>query len=186
MQGTDPSVPASVRDMVMSYGLAKDEFTGSGHWPDGALYLREGRRMVGEYVFRYQDTQSSLLMPDSIGQGGWFVDCHPCGYYEYDGGLLTEGLIDTLVSGGEAHTKIFDIPYRLIVPQAAQATNLWVSCCTSASHIGYEPIRIEWIYMTMGEAAATAAAIANRGEFTAQTVPYFDLAAALKANRNVI
>jgi hypothetical protein len=186
MFGNDPALPTDFREEIMSYGLAKDEFTGSGNWPDGALYLREGRRMVGEYVFHYQDTQTSLSKPDAIGRGGWFVDCHPCGYYEYNGGLLTEGFIDPQVSQGRSSTKKFDIPYRSLVPQAAQATNLWVSCCVSASHIGYEPIRIEWIYMTMGEAAATAATIANQGKFTAQTVPYFELARMLEANGAVL
>jgi hypothetical protein len=182
----DPDVPSHFRDLVNSYGLAADEFTQSGHWPDGALYVREGRRMVGEYVFRQQDAQSSPTKPDSIGVGGWFVDSYACGFYEFDGKLLVEGRVDGTVTHGGADTARFQFPYRSIVPQAAQATNLWVSYCHSATHIGYEPMRIEWISMTLGEAAATAAAIANGDHCSAQAVPYSELAKKLKANGGIL
>ena len=185
LMATDPGVPVALRDQVNSYGLAADEFTTTGNWPDRAFYLREGRHMVREYQFRQQDTQTALTKPDPIGMGGWFVDCHYCGVCEYDGKLLFEGYIDETVSKGAADIKIFQIPYRSIVPKAAEVTNLWVNYSQSATHIGYEPIRIEWIYMTLGEAAATAAVIANLDKSTAQAVPYPELASKLQPHGGV-
>jgi hypothetical protein len=186
LMATDSGVPAALRAQVNDYGLAADEFDATGHWPDRAFYLREGRRLVGEYVFRQQDTQTTVSKPDPVGMGGWYVDCHTCGVYEYEGKILFEGFIDETDSNGAADTKPFQFPYRSIVPKAAQATNLWVSCCHSSSHIGYQPARIEWIYMTLGEAAGTAAAIANLDRATAQSVPYSALAGKLKANGGVL
>jgi hypothetical protein len=151
--GHSDRIPRSLRDEINSYGLAKDEFIDTKGWP-WQLYVRESRRMIGEYVMTQHDIQDNLTKPDSIGMGSYQSDSHnvqrtPAA----DGSVQNEG--DMYVP-----TRPYQIPYRMILPKHSEAENLLVPVCFSASHVAYSTLRMEPQYMIIGQAAGVAAAIA--------------------------
>ena len=149
----DPRVPAKLRDEVREYGLAKDEFVDTGHWPN-QLYIREGRRMVGAFVATQKDLQVDLLKPDAIGMGSYNSDSHNVQRFVNDKGFVeNEGNV-------EVGVKPYQIPYRVLLPKKSEAENLLVPVCFSASHIAYSSLRMEPQYMILGHAAGAAAALA--------------------------
>jgi hypothetical protein len=146
-------VPEPLRAEVKSWGLAQDEFTDSGHWPF-QLYVREARRMVGDFVMTQHDATTAPAKPDPIGMGSYNMDTHHCQrYVQSDGMVQNEG--DT-----EVPTIPYQISYRVLVPKAGECQNLLVPVCASASHIGYGTLRLEPVYMILGEAAGVAAKLA--------------------------
>lgn len=146
-------VPSSVRNELARYGLCKDEFTDNDNWP-WLLYLREGRRMVGEHVLRQSDIETSQGKPDIIGISSYRVDSHYVSrWIDDDDRLLVEGLMSL------AYQR-YAIPYRSITPKRTEVTNLLVSVAASASHVAHSSLRMEPQYMLMGEAAGEAAALA--------------------------
>lgn len=152
----DPSVPGAVRNTVSAWGLPKDEYQDSGNFTF-QLYVREGRRMIGEYVMTQKDIQkgggANLTKADSIGMGSYNSDSHHVQrYITADGYIRNEGNMEVKVDP-------YEIPYRMLLPKKEEATNLLVSCTFSASHVAYSTIRMEPQYMIIGEAAGTAAAI---------------------------
>ncbi len=149
----DRQVPEPLRAAMGEWGLAADEFRDTDHWPF-QLYVREARRMVGDFVMTQHDAQTDLTKPDPIGMGSYNMDSHNVQrYVQKDGRVQNEG--DT-----EVHTKPYQISYRVIVPKRGECRNLLVPVCTSASHIGYGTLRLEPVYMIMGEAAGVAAKLA--------------------------
>ena len=149
----DPQVPEPLRSEVQSWGLAQDEFTDSGHWPS-QLYVREARRMVGDFVMTQHDAETALAKTDPIGMGSYNMDTHHCQrYVQPDGTAQNEG--DT-----EVPSIPYQISYRVLVPKAGECQNLLVPVCASASHIGYGTLRLEPVYMILGEAAGVAAKLA--------------------------
>ncbi len=151
--GHDRRVPKPLRDETLQWGLAKDEFTDTGNWPF-QLYVRESRRMVGEYVMVQHDLETQVTKPDAIGMGSYNTDSHNVQrYVDADGNAQNEGDV-------EVPTIPFQIPYRVLLPKRSQCSNLLVPVCTSASHIGYGALRLEPVYMIMGEAAGVAATMA--------------------------
>jgi hypothetical protein len=164
----DPSVPAGLRAEMNQWGLTKDEFTDTDHWPN-QLYIREGRRMLGQYVMRQSDLQQQLTKPDSIGMGSYNSDSHNEQRVAMpDGTVRNEGDV-------EVHVQPYQIPYRVITPRRAEATNLLVPVCVSASHAAYSSVRMEPQYMIMGQAAGVAAALAVRLHLAVQDVPIPEL-----------
>ena len=149
----DPRVPAKLRDEIGSYGLAKDEFTDNHNWPF-QLYIRESRRMVGEYVMTQKDIQDDIVKPDSIGMGSYQSDSH-----HVERIATADGAVE---NEGEMYvpTKPYQIPFRMVLPRASEAANLLVPVCFSASHVAYSTLRMEPQYMIIGQAAGTAAAMA--------------------------
>jgi len=153
----DPSVPRHIQDELNQWGLAKDEFVDTGHWPH-QLYIREARRMIGEYVMRQADLQTDRTKPDSIGMGSYNSDSHHVQRIPTpDGGVINEGDMQVPV-------KPYEIPYRILVPKREQCSNLLVPVCFSASHVAYSSLRMEPQYMIMGQAAGLAAVYAVRNE----------------------
>ncbi len=151
--GHDRRVPKPLRDETQEWGLAADEFTDLGNWPF-QLYVRESRRMVGEHVMVQHDLETEVTKPDPIGMGSYNTDSHNVQrYVEADGNVQNEGDV-------EVPTVPFQIPYRVLLPKREQCGNLLVPVCASASHIGYGALRLEPVYMIMGEAAGVAAAMA--------------------------
>ncbi|MCL5005096.1 MAG: FAD-dependent oxidoreductase [Acidobacteria bacterium] len=149
----DPQVPAQLRDEVKRWGLAKDEFIDTDHWPF-QLYVREARRLVGDFVMTQHDAQTALTKPDPIGMGSYNMDSHNVQrYVQKDGTAQNEG--DT-----EVPSIPYQISYRVLLPKFSECRNLLVPVCTSASHIGYGTLRLEPVYMIMGEAAGVAAKMA--------------------------
>lgn len=170
----DPRVPLRIRTETSEWGLAKDEFTDNGNFPRH-IYIREGRRLHGEYVMRQQDLQKDRQKEDAIALGSYSMDSHATmitkksdGTMAYTGGGLWEPV------------KAYEIPYRALLPKASQNTNLLVPVCLSSSHLAWTSLRMEPVFMMTGEAAGIAAALAVSNNLTAQSVPAATLRQKLK------
>lgn len=151
----DPSVPASLRNEVNQYGLAKDEFADTHNWPP-QLYIREGRRMFGSYFMTQKDVQEDRKKADSIGMGSYEVDSHQVQRVPTADGAVEDE--------GEMYLEVhpYEIPYRIMLPKNDEVDNLLVAVCLSASHVAYSTLRIEPQYMIIGQAAGIAASLAIR------------------------
>ncbi|HUE21725.1 MAG TPA: FAD-dependent oxidoreductase [Bryobacteraceae bacterium] len=159
----DAQVPAGTRDEMNQWGLCKDEFTDSGNWPF-QLYVREARRMVGEFVMTQKDLQTDLTKPDAIGMGSYNSDSHNVDrIVDSDGFVRNEGNMEVPV-------KPYQIPYRIMLPKRGEAVNLLVPVGFSASHVAYSSVRMEPQYMILGQAAGEAAAMAVRGKCAVQEI----------------
>jgi len=180
--GNDPRVPADIRDEISRWGLPKDEYTTTGNWTH-QLYLRECRRMVGEYVATQDDCEGKTSVEDGIGYAAYGMDSHNCEriVVEKDGKRMVKNEGDVQI--GVACP--YPISYRSITPKRGECTNLLVPVCLSASHIAYGSIRMEPVFMELGEVAGLAAAEAGpRGSVqeidvkavqkTLATDPYLD------------
>ncbi len=164
----DASVPQSLRAQVNTWGLPKDEFADTDHWPR-QLYIREGRRMVGEYVMRQRDLQTERTKPDSIGMGSYNSDSHNIERVAMpDGSVQNEGDVQVPV-------EPYEIAYRSVTPKRSEVTNLLVPVCLSASHAAYSSVRMEPQYMIIGQAAGTAAWLAVSKRTSIQDVPIAEL-----------
>ncbi|MGC1273786.1 MAG: FAD-dependent oxidoreductase [Planctomycetaceae bacterium] len=171
-----PRVPQSVRGEMAKWGLAKDEFTDNGHWPH-QIYVREARRMVSDYVQTEQDCRRLRICSDSVGLGSYSMDSHNVQrYVTAEGTVQNEG--DVQVSPGGSYA----ISYRSIVPKKGEVENLFVPVCLSSSHIAYGSIRMEPVFMILGQSAATAAAMAIDEGVAVQDVPYDTLRKRLLAD----
>jgi hypothetical protein len=176
---TDPKVPASVRSEMNTWGLPKDEFMDTDHWPN-QLYIREGRRMIGQYVMTQADLQTQRMKEDSIGMGSYNSDSHNIERIAMpDGTVQNEGDVQVPV-------EPYEIPYRSILPEASQAENLLVPVCLSASHIAYSSMRMEPQYMIIGQAAGNAAVLAVRGNVQVQRVDIGQLQSVLRAHHAIL
>ncbi len=169
----DPKVPEALRDQLNHWGLAKDEFTDNGNWPT-QLYIREARRMVGEYVVVQKDLQTELSKPDPIGMGSYNSDSHNLErIVDADGFVRNEGDMQVAV-------KPYQIPYRVMLPKRTEARNLLVPVCFSASHVAYSSLRMEPQYMIIGQAAGVAAKLAIENKKAVQEIDIAVLIAQLK------
>lgn len=169
----DPRVPPSLQREVKQWGLAKDEFTDTEHWPH-QLYIREARRMVGEFVMTQKDLQTDLTKPDPIGMGSYNSDSHNIQrIVAPDGFVRNEGDMQVAVTP-------YQIPYRVMLPKRTEAGNLLVPVCFSASHVAYSSLRMEPQYMIMGQAAGVAAKMAVDAGLAVQDINIAKLAARLK------
>lgn len=148
----DPAVPAGIRTELSGWGLCKDEFTDNGNWPP-LLYIREARRLVGEYVLTQADVQTTVIKPDSIGLATYRIDSHAVQNVVVNGAAWEEGVL-------AASTEPYQIPYRSLIPKAGQVANLIVTVDASASHVAWSSLRMEPHFMVMGQAGGTAAALA--------------------------
>jgi FAD dependent oxidoreductase len=176
----NPRVPDKIRTEIARWGLAKDEFTDNGNWPH-QLYIREARRMLGEYVVTENDCRRLVIAEDPVGLGSYSMDSHNCQrYVTPEGFVQNEG--DVEVSPGGAYL----ISYRSMVPQKEEIRNLLVPVCLSASHIAYGSIRMEPVFMILGQSAATAAAAAIDKNLAVQDVNYPELKDRLLADKQVL
>jgi hypothetical protein len=168
----DPAVPGEIRSQYAQWGLCRDEFLETGGWPH-QLYVREARRMVGDYVMTEHNCRGHQTAPDPIGLAAYTMDSHNCRRFVRDGHLLNEGDV-------QAHDfPPYPISYHAIIPRINECENLLVPVCLSASHIAYGSIRMEPVFMILGQSAATAAHLALSENAPVQAVPYADLRAAL-------
>ncbi|GFO60313.1 hypothetical protein GMST_26380 [Geomonas silvestris] len=175
----DPGVPTTVRNQMLAWGLAKDEFTDTGNWPF-QLYVREARRLIGKYVMTQADLLTSLIQTDSVGMGSYSIDSHHVQRsVAPDGTVINEGDVEVPVRG-------YQIPYRSIVPRDGECENLLVPVCISASHIAYSSLRMEPQYMILGDAAGIAAYLAVRDRKPVQSVDTNELAVRLRQRQQVL
>jgi hypothetical protein len=175
----DPRVPAALQKEMRTWGLAKDEFTDTDHWPH-QLYVREARRMLGAYVMTQADLMEKRSKDDSVGLGSYTADSHHVQRIATaDGGVINEGDFQVPV-------RPYAIAYRSLTPKAGACSNLLVPVCLSASHVAYGSIRMEPVYMILGQASGVAAALAVEGKTSVQEVPVSKLLARLKAQKAVL
>jgi hypothetical protein len=180
----DPRVPEDVRQKMGQWGLAKDEFVDTGHWPH-QIYVREARRMVADFVVAEPHLQRQKPTPDPVGMGSYNMDSHNVQRYvahDEDGRAYARNEGDIQVSPGGP----YPVSYRAIVPKVGECENLLVPVAMSASHIAYGSIRMEPVFMILGQSAATAAALAIDGGMPVQQVPYAALRERLLADGQVL
>jgi len=177
---TDPRVPQGVREKMQTYGLPKDEFTDNGGWPH-QIYVREARRMIGQYVMTENELLKKRPTPESVGMGSYTIDSHNVQrYITPEGGVQNEGDIGVPTKGP------YEIAYGALVPKKGQADNLLVPVCVSSSHIAFGSIRMEPVFMILGQSAATAAVLAIDGGLAVQDVPYEKLREQLLRDKQVL
>jgi hypothetical protein len=165
----DPRVPEHVRVPMQKWGLAKDEFKENGNWPR-QLYIREARRMVGQEVMTEHQVLGDIPAKNSIGMGSYTLDSHNTQrYVKPDGFVQNEGDI------GVKAKEPYKISFGSIVPKKGECENLLVPVCLSSSHIAFGSIRMEPVFMILGQSAATAAVIAITDKKAVQEVDYSKL-----------
>ncbi|SMC44688.1 FAD-dependent oxidoreductase [Pedobacter africanus] len=183
---TDPAVPETVRQRMAQLGYAKNEFAQYGHFPP-VLYVREARRMVGEYFLTQKDILEKREKPDPIGIGSFPIDSHDCQRIATpDGGFINEGTIFPAKTRVEGRGIAYQIPYRSIIPKATECNNLLVPVCASSSHVAFSSLRVEPAWMVMGESAGIAAAIALEEKVEVQKINLTKLTERLKARHQVL
>jgi ribulose 1,5-bisphosphate synthetase/thiazole synthase len=175
-----PRVPEKVRTQMKPWGLAKDEFTDTGHWPH-QLYIREARRLVGDHVQSEQDCTRRRETPMSVGMGSYNMDSHNCARY-----VTPEGFVQNEGDVQESPGGPYRISYKAIVPKAGECPNLFVPVCVSSTHIAYGSIRMEPVFMVLGQSAATAAVFAIEDNVDVQKVDYDKLRKRLVADKQVL
>ena len=173
-------VPEDMRNYFAQWGLCADEFAENDYWPT-QIYVRESRRMVSDFVMtqRVCESGSTVYVGDPIGMGSYHMDSHHIQYIVKNGQVTPEG-------GFYKATSPYSISYRTIVPKANECTNLLVPVCLSASHAAYGSIRMEPVFMVLGQSAATAAALAIDSGVSVQEVNYNQLADRLTQDGQVL
>ena len=166
-------MPKDLQDEVNSWGLCKDEYPDTNHCPH-QLYVREARRMVGEFVASQKDLQTDLTKPDVIGMGSYNSDSHNIRRFVNSRGMAeNEGDMQVAV-------KPYQIPFRVMLPKRAEVSNLLNPVTFSASHVAYSSLRMEPQYMILGHAAGVAAAMAIKASQPVQEVSVPELQKILK------
>ena len=173
----DPRVPEKFRKEMSTWGLAKDEFTDNGNWPH-QLYIREARRMIGAYVTTELDVQSKRQPPKPIGMGSYTMDSHNVQRY-----ITPEGHVQNEGDIGVTPRKPYHIAYGSITPKKEECQNLLVPIAVSSSHIAYGSIRMEPVFMILGQSAGTAAALSIDDKVAVQDLDYEKLKARLLADK---
>ncbi|MGJ8645028.1 MAG: FAD-dependent oxidoreductase [Luteolibacter sp.] len=175
----DPRVPEKLQEAMREWGLPEDEYTDNGNWSH-QLYVREARRMIGKHVVSERDLIEELKTEKSIGMGSYGIDSHNTQrYITPEGHVQNEGDIGVKV-------KPYEISYNAIVPKETEATNLIVPVAASCSHTAYGSVRMEPIFMILGQSAGTAASIAIDDNVTVQAVDYEKLSTRLEEDRQIL
>ena len=174
----DPRVPSAIREELAPWGWPKDEFTDHGNFPH-QLYVREARRMRGTFVMKEENLrrQARVDAGHPVGIGSYALDSHvvstfvdTAGHVRFEGAHLVSQSI-----------RPYGISYYALVPQKSECRNLLVPVCLSATHVAYTSIRMEPVYMVLGQAAGAAAALAIDNRVAVQDISYPQLHAALTA-----
>lgn len=175
-----PRIPAKVREAVSKWGTCKDEYDSKDGWQK-QLYIREARRMISDYVMTQKNCEKLTSVDDPIGMGAYGMDSHNIKrYVDANGFVKNEGNVEAHVAGP------YQISYKSIVPKKSEVNNLIVPVCLSASHIAFGSIRMEPVFMVLGQSAAIAASIAIDKNYTVQSIPYSELQANLQKYKQVL
>ena len=180
----DPGVPEDVRTGMSKWGLAGDEFIESENWPS-QIYVREARRMISDFVMTEHEVTGSRKSTKAIGMGSFTVDSHNVQRYV----AKDEQGRAYVLNEGEFQVPVQDpypISYDAIVPPLEECSNLLVPVCLSASHVAFGSIRMEPVFMILGQSAGTAAALAAEAEIPVQGVNYSDLREKLLEDQQVL
>lgn len=164
----DPRVPEDVRSKMARYGLAKDEFKDNGGWPH-QIYVREARRMVGDFVMTENELLKRRPTPRSVGMGSYTMDSHNVQRY-----IMPDGFVQNEGDIGVSTQGPYEISYGSLIPKKEQCDNLLVPVCVSSSHIAFGSIRMEPVFMILGQSAATAAmmCLESQSQLPVQDLPY--------------
>ncbi|MDR0305495.1 MAG: FAD-dependent oxidoreductase [Chitinispirillales bacterium] len=176
---TDKRLPERVRNFSSQWGLAADEFTDTSSWPP-QLYIREGRRLVSDYVITEHDTLGRYVLEDSVGMASYKMDSHNCKRIVKAGRAMNEGNVEV------APLDPIAIPFRAVRPKRHECTNLLVPVCVSASHIAYGSIRMEPVFMITGQSAGVAAHMALKGDGVVQNISYSDFERKLRSEGQIL
>ncbi len=176
----DPRVPEDVRTAFAKWGLAKDEFRDNGNWPH-QIYVREARRMIGQYVMTENELLKKRATPEPVGMGSYGIDSHNIQRY-----ITPEGYVQNEGDIGVSTNGPYQIAYGALVPKRGETSNLLVPVAVSSSHIAYGSIRMEPVFMILGQSAATAAALAIEGQTSVQDVPYAKLEPRLRRDGQIL
>lgn len=177
----DPRVPQEIQEEFQQWGLAKDEFTDNGNWPH-QIYVREARRMIGKFVMTENELLKKTPTPEPVGMGSYTIDSHNIQrYVTEEGHVHNEGDIGVGLPGGP-----YEIAYGSLVPQEGEVENLLVPVAVSSSHIAFGSIRMEPVFMILGQSAATAAAMAIDSGISVQEVPYPQLKEQLEKDNQIL
>lgn len=173
--GHDQRMPEHLRNQMLTWGYPKDEYTDNGNWTP-QMYVREARRMVGEYVMTQANCEGREIVSDTVGLAAYTMDSHNCQRIVVNGMVKNEGNVEI---GGFGP---YPISYRSIIPKLSDCKNLLVPVCLSASHIAYGSIRMEPVFMVLGQSAAIAAALAIQNGSDVQQVDVKKLQSLLAQN----
>ena len=176
-----PRIPEKVRDKVSQWGTCKDEYEkGSDGWQQ-QLYIREARRMLSDYVMTQKNCEGIDIVEDPVGMAAYGMDSHHIQRYVYVNGFVqNEGNV-------EAHGfSPYSISYRSIVPKKEECKNLLVPICVSSTHIAFGSIRMEPVFMVLGQSAATAACQAIDEKKAVQEINYPLLQKRLLDNKQIL
>jgi hypothetical protein len=175
-----PRIPEKVRNVVSKWGTCKDEYEREDGWQQ-QLYVREARRMIGDYVMTQKNCEGFEVAGDPVGMGAYGMDSHQVQrYVDANGFVQNEGNV-------EAHNfPPYPISYRSIVPKKEECSNLLVPVCVSATHIAFGSIRMEPVFMVLGQSAATAASVAIDGGVAIQDIDYPKLKTVLLKDKQVL
>lgn len=161
-----PRMSKHIRDEVSRWGMCKDEFEREDGWQQ-QLYVREARRMMGEYVMTQYNCEGLEVAEDPVGMGAYGMDSHHIQRYVNEHGMAkNEGNVEARVK------QPYPISYRSLIPKEEECSNLLVPVCLSASHIAFGSIRMEPVFMVLGQSAATAACLAIDENTTIQKLDY--------------
>jgi hypothetical protein len=177
---TDNRLPAWVRETMNKWGFSKDEFADNGYWPYN-IYVREARRMLGEYVMTENDVLSKRQVPESVGMGSYTMDSHNVQRY-----VTSEGYVQNEGDIGIAAPKPYQIDLGSIMPGKDECNNLMVPVCVSCSHIAFGSIRMEPVFMILGQSAGTVASLAIKGNMNIHDLTYDEIKKQLIADGQII
>ena len=173
-------MPEKIRDRMNEWGLAKDEFKDNGHWPH-QIYVREARRMVSDFVMTENHLTGRLPTEQPVGMGSYNMDSHNVQRYVNEKGhVRNEGDIQVNPGGP------YPIDFRSTLPRKEECSNLLVPVCLSSSHIAYGSIRMEPVFMILGQSAATAAVLAQQDGVSLHELSYQKLKERLLADGQVL
>jgi hypothetical protein len=175
-----PRVPAEIRAEVIKWGTCKDEFNRADGWQE-QLYIREARRMVSDYVMTQKHCEGIETVTDAVGMAAYGMDSHHTQrFVNSHGNVSNEGNV-------EAHVNApYPISYQSIVPKKSECTNLIVPVCLSATHIAFGSIRMEPVFMVLGESAGTIASLAINEKKSVQNLDYAQIRKALIEQKQVL
>ncbi|MBE9460695.1 FAD-dependent oxidoreductase [Dyadobacter subterraneus] len=173
--GHDERVSPAIREEMLKWGYPKDEYTDSGNWSP-QLYIREARRMIGNYVMTQANCEGKEVVKDGVGMAAYTMDSHNCQRIVVNGMVKNEGNVE---QGGFGP---YPISYNCLVPKESECSNLLVPVCLSATHIAYGSIRMEPVFMVLAQSSAAAAVMAIDGKTSVQKIDITKLQQQLKSN----
>lgn len=177
---TDRRIPAGVREIMKQWGLAKDEFKDNGNWPYN-IYVRESRRMIGEYVMTENEVLGKTKVPQPIGMGSYAMDSHNVQRY-----VTTEGYAQNEGDIGVTPQQPYQIDLGSVIPNREDCTNILVPVCVSCSHIAFGSIRMEPVFMILGQSSGIIASMAIDSDKSIQDLNYNDIKTKLEASGQIL